>query len=181
MKNMTKEERKEYNRQRYLKKKEQILEQQKQYRQTPMGRAQMLVQGYKREDKKYNRGECTLTAKWIVENIFNKPCAHCEKEGWQIIGCNRLDNSKPHTPDNVEPCCYEHNAELNGIELAKERSKQVYQYTLARELVKIWDSTAECGRNGYHQGTVSDCCNGRVNTHKGFIWSYNPITLTTIH
>ena len=188
MKNMTKEERKEYDRQRYLQKRKEILEYQKQYRETnkkkiaeyfktPMGRAQKLVQTYKRNDKKHGRGECTLTAKWIVENIFTKKCAHCNKEGWQVIGCNRLDNSKPHTPDNVEPCCFEHNNELNYI----ERSKQVYQYTKEGELVKVWNSVNECGRNGYHKGAVWSCCNGRVKTHKGFIWSYNPITLTTIH
>ena len=42
-------------------------------------RAKSLVQNYRVEDKKYNRGECTLTADWIIENIFSKPCAHCGK------------------------------------------------------------------------------------------------------
>ena len=166
---MTKKEKKrEYDRQRYLQKREQILEQQKQYHQTPIGRAYYLVNGYKREDKKHGRGECTLTPQWIIDNIFTKKCAHCDKSGWQIIGCNRLDNSRPHTEDNVEPCCWEHNTELNGVEL----SKQVYQYTLAGELVKVWHSTMECGRNGYNQGTVAACCRGELNKYKGFQWKY---------
>lgn len=78
----------------------------KQYRKTQKGRAISLLMGYKRLDNKYNRGECTLTVQWIVENIFTKPCAHCGETDWHKLGCNRLDNSKPHTPDNVEPCCF---------------------------------------------------------------------------
>lgn len=54
-------------------------------------------------------------------------------------------------------------------------SKQVYQYTLDGKLVKIWNSTKECGSNGYFQGNVSDCCLGKRKTHKGYKWSYNPL------
>lgn len=95
------EQKKEY----YQAHKEERAEYDKQYCKTPMGRALNLVSGYKRSDKKYNRGECTLTAQWVVDNIFTKPCAHCGITGWDVIGCNRLDNSLPHTENNVEPCC----------------------------------------------------------------------------
>lgn len=172
---MTKQEKREYDRKYYLLKREQIRDQQKEYYQTPMGRAQALVNGYKQADKKANRGECTLTPQWIIDNIFTKKCAHCDKSGWQIIGCNRLDNSRPHTPDNVEPCCFEHNNELNGVEL----SKKVYQYTLSGELVKVWKSTQECGRNGYNQSNVASCCRGNLKTYKAFQWSYEPIEKKT--
>lgn len=84
----------------------------KKYRKTPMGRAANLLGNYNTEDKKHNRGKGDLTAEWIVENIFSKPCAHCGKEGWEKIGCNRIDNDKPHTKDNVEPCCEECNKKL---------------------------------------------------------------------
>lgn len=77
----------------------------KEYTKTKMGRASYLAAAYDREDRKYNRGECDFDAKWIVENIFDKPCVHCGETDWRKIGCNRLDNSKPHTKDNVEPCC----------------------------------------------------------------------------
>lgn len=80
------------------------------YNQTPMGRAVNLVNAYKQLDTKYNRGECTLTAKWIVENIFSQPCHYnCGESDWKKMGCDRIDNSKPHTPDNVVPCCAECN------------------------------------------------------------------------
>lgn len=177
----TKEERKEYLHQWYLNHKEYCQEyrknrreitrkQDQERRQTPIGRAAYLCKGYKREDKKYNRGKCTLTAEWIVDNIFSKPCAHCEKTGWQIIGCNRIDNSKPHTPDNVEPCCEECNKDLAGI----EKRKMVYQYTIEGELVRIWPCIMEAEKElGFGHSHISDCCNGKRKTANGYRWSYN--------
>lgn len=73
---------------------------------TPFGRAVNLLYAYKQKDKLYNRGECTLTADWIVEHIFNEPCHYCGESDWHELGCDRIDNSLPHTPDNVVPCCY---------------------------------------------------------------------------
>lgn len=147
-------------------------------------RAIMLNSHYKIEDEKYNRGKGNLTTKWIIDNIFSQPCAHCGKKGWQIIGCNRLDNSKPHTKDNVEPCCRECNAKLRGKDIVKEQSIKVYQYTLNYELVKIWDSARECGRNGFNDTNVGRCCKGgftykgkwiNCKTYKGYRWSYKPL------
>lgn len=90
----------------------------KQLSKTPMGRALYLVGDYRQADRKYARGECNLTAKWIVENIFSKPCVHCGETDWTKLGCNRLDNSKPHTMDNVEPCCKKCNLKLASLDAA---------------------------------------------------------------
>lgn len=56
-----------------------------------------------------------------------------------------------------------------------ETSKQVYQFTLEGKLVREWPSTAEVGRNGFNQGHVASCCNGKLKTHKGYKWSYEPL------
>lgn len=113
---MTKEEKREYDRRRYQASKEKIAAriaeyyqvnkeevavQKAEYRATPIGRAVNLLSGYRQSDKKHNRGECTLTPQWIVDNIFNKPCHYCGESDWHKIGCDRIDNSKPHTEDNV--------------------------------------------------------------------------------
>lgn len=89
--------------------KEKRAEYQAEYRSTPLGRAIYLLDNYKRNDKDANRGECTLTPEWIVENIFSQPCHYCGKTDWHELGCDRIDNSLPHTPDNVVPCCWECN------------------------------------------------------------------------
>ena len=100
-----KEELAEYMKQYYQENKEEIAEIKIQYNKTSMGRAVYLLNGYRKADRKYNRGECTLTAQWIVDNIFTKPCHWCGETDWTKIGCDRIDNSLPHTPDNVIPCC----------------------------------------------------------------------------
>lgn len=68
-------------------------------------RAINLVCSYKKEDIKYNRGECTLTAQWILDNIFSRSCLYCGETDWHLLGCDRKNNTKPHTPDNVVCCC----------------------------------------------------------------------------
>lgn len=84
--------------------KEKKLEIQREWRKTPIGRATMLLSAYNQADVNMNRGKGNLTPEWIVDNIFTKSCK-CGETDWHKLGCNRLDNSKPHTIDNVEPCC----------------------------------------------------------------------------
>lgn len=141
---MTKEEKKEYDRQRYLRNRDKLLEQTKLYQKrnkekvkeyhdkynkqyyrdniverkeylkeyfkTKIGRASYLLKNYKREDRKHNRGECDLTPKWIVENVFSKSCHYCGENDWTKLGCDRIDNDKAHTVDNIVPCCAECNS-----------------------------------------------------------------------
>lgn len=59
--------------------------------------------------------------------------------------------------------------------IAEKLSKQVYQYDKYRTLVAIWESTNEAGRNGFCKSHISACCNGKLKSHKGYIWSYNPL------
>lgn len=50
--------------------------------------------------------------------------------------------------------------------------KKVGQYTLDGELVKIYDSISEIPSNKFIQSNISNCCNGKRKTHKGFIWRF---------
>ena len=58
-------------------------------------------------------------------------------------------------------------ARING-----KISKKVLQFTLDGEFVREWESTQECGRNGFNQGHVAECCRGERKSHKGFIFKY---------
>lgn len=52
-------------------------------------------------------------------------------------------------------------------------SKQVVQIDLnTNEVIKVWGSVNEAGRQGFSQGNISECCNGKRKTHKGFRWMY---------
>lgn len=163
-----KQEKYEYDRKRYSEKRDSILKYSSDVYNTKEGRALHLLIAYNATDKQHNRGKGDLTPEWIIEHIFSQPCAHCGKTGWNVIGCNRLDVSKPHTMDNVEPCCWECNNEIE-----KERQKKkVCQLTLSNELVKIWDSVNEAGRNGFNSSGISNCCNGKYKKSGGFKWQF---------
>lgn len=77
------------------------------YHKTKMGRASALNLRYNQEDKK--RGLAILgniKTKWIVDNIFSgQKCVYCGDQDWTHLGCDRIDNTKPHTPDNVVCAC----------------------------------------------------------------------------
>ena len=54
------------------------------------------------------------------------------------------------------------------------RSKSVGAFDKNGELVMAFPSIAECGRQGFSQANVCNCCRGVKNykTHKGYIWRY---------
>lgn len=136
-------------------------------------RAINLINKYNTMDKRANRTKGDLTTKWVVENIFTKPCSHCGKTGWDVIGCNRLDNSKSHTMDNVEPCCYECNVKLGAQYVKKKLAKRVDQIdSITGEVLRQWNSTQDSTTEGYNEGAVAACARSKIKKYKGYIWKY---------
>ena len=78
-------------------------------------------------------------------------------------GCTTWMKGKHHTEESKKK-----NAESHRGKQSSKR-KQVYQYTLDGELVKVWDSTYI---DGFNKGHIAECCRGERKTHKGFIWKY---------
>lgn len=165
----------------YQKNKESVLKKQKCYRKTPMGRACHLISGYAVQDKRKGfEKSIDFDAKWIVDNIFSKPCPYCGETDWRKLGCNRINEDLPHTKDNVEPCCYDCNTK-------KLRMRKVYQYTLEGVLVKVWESLKEIRENkNYSYSSIQECLRGKrysslrkkwyeVKKANGYIWSYKPL------
>lgn len=75
-------------------------------------RASHQVRLYKFLDKRNGFDDVVdFDGEWMVENIYTV-CPYCGETDWRKLGCNRLDNSKPHTKDNVEPCCKKCNSKL---------------------------------------------------------------------
>lgn len=53
------------------------------------------------------------------------------------------------------------------------KSKQVVQYDLEGNLINVFPSAIEVHRQfGYSCGCISECCNGKLKTYKGFIWKF---------
>ena len=119
-----------------------------------------------------------LVAETFLENPENKPCINHKIEGKKGKSMNFVFFNKDGTIDKerttIEWATYEENInyETRTERAAKAKSKRVLQFSLSGELIREWDSTAECGRNGFKQGAVCDCCNGKQKTHKGFRFMY---------
>ena len=95
-----------------------------------------LLMGYKSQDKKHNL-DCDLTVQWIIDNITSKPCNYC---GNMInIGCDRIDNNKGHTKDNVISCCTICNSARNNnfsVSEMKKIGKVIKQIMEEREVAR---------------------------------------------
>ena len=72
-------------------------------------KASKMVSSYRIKDNKKGF-YCDITVEQML-NIMNQPCIYCGDTN--KIGCDRIDNNKGHTIDNVVPCCVECNKARN--------------------------------------------------------------------
>lgn len=78
----------------------------KQFYQTITGMAARRRNHYLADDKEKGFDTAqTITAKWIAENILTASCIYCHDTEPYHLGCDRIDESKGHTPDNVVCAC----------------------------------------------------------------------------
>ena len=75
-------------------------------------KASKMISSYRNKDKRNGVDICDLTIDWMIDNILTKSCIYCGDT--HRIGCDRLDNNKGHTKNNVVPCCLECNTARNN-------------------------------------------------------------------
>lgn len=66
-------------------------------------KASKMISTYKHLDKARGFEICDIDIDWMIENIIHKPCVYCGDT--HLVGCDRINNNKGHTKDNVVPCC----------------------------------------------------------------------------
>ena len=93
--------------------------------------------------------------------IFNED-GSIDKEKTSIEWVTRKENNNYGT----------HNERMAKTKTNGKKSKRVLQLTKSGDLIREWPSTRECGRNGFDQGAVADCCRGERKSHKGFRFMY---------
>lgn len=105
-------------------KREKILAKKAEYREThknvindyivsPNGRAHRLVADYKIADVEANRGVGDVTPDYITNVLFPMGCYWCGEKDYTKLGCDRIDNTRPHNMDNVVCSCTRCNVRRN--------------------------------------------------------------------
>ena len=98
-------------------------------------KASKMISSYKILDRKNGYPVCDITIDWMIANILTKPCTYCGDT--KRVGCDRIDNDRGHTMDNVVPCCVECNAIRNrffSYEEMKELGRAVREIKAKREI-----------------------------------------------
>ena len=136
------------------------------------------IKGYLRVELSKNgeRKKCSvhrLVAQTFIPNPENLPeVNHIDEDKTN----NRVDNLewKWHKDNCNHGTRNERIGKANKIVQTNnsKKSKRVLQLSLSGELIKVWPSVSECGRNGFDKGNVCKCCNGKSKTYKGFRWEY---------
>ena len=75
-------------------------------------KASKMISSYRIKDRANGVELCDIDIDWMIENILKKPCHYCGDI--HRVGCDRIDNNKGHTKDNVIPCCIECNTARNN-------------------------------------------------------------------
>ena len=106
---------------------------------TMHGRALRLLGHYRREDKKYKRGECTLTEQWIIEDSA------------------RNEHTSNQKQLSVTQRCYKGDPEFEFIEAGRDK----LNYTSNILEVDTWNGTS-----GSYPGKMSNCLIA-INSYSG--------------
>lgn len=75
------------------------------------GKASKMLSSYRHIDIVNNTEQCDMSIDWLIDNILTQACHYCGDT--RRIGCDRIDNDRGHTKDNVVPCCIECNTARN--------------------------------------------------------------------
>lgn len=115
--------------------------------------------------------------------IGHLPKCNLAGKGNDRLEINHKDENRANNcVENLELISHKENNNYgsHSRKIASATAKTVYQYTKDMTLVRIWESTKECGRNGFSNGNVNLCCNKKYhregnNFYRGFFWSYKPL------
>ena len=135
-----------------------------------------IVDGYRRIGLRKNNIEKKYLIHRLVALAFVKNTKPNEYNIVDHIDRNRENNDKDNlrwVNNKINVNNVSEESKLNKIKVLKEiKSKKVYQYNKEGNLIKEWNSAMDAERKGFNHTCISDCCNGKRKTHKGFIWSF---------
>ena len=105
-----------------------------------------------------------LVASAFIPNPNNYPCVNHKSE---VKTDNRVDN--------LEWCTQEYNINYGtrNEKASKALSKPIVQIHKSGLIIGVYDSTRQIERElNINHGSISQCCNGKLNSAGGFKWEY---------
>lgn len=107
----------------------------------------------------------------VAEAFIEIPEELKHLNGTRYLQVNHKDEDKTNNNvNNLEWCDRTYN--INYGTRNERCSKPVLQYTLDGQFIREWESATEAGRNGFNQGNIAACCQGKRKSHHKFIWKY---------
>lgn len=110
---------------------------------------------------KYKKLLHRVVAEKYIPNPDGKPCV------------NHIDGNKSNNhAANLEWVTYSENEQHSFHVLGKKDTffKAVEAFDTEGNLVHSFESMREAHRSGFNSGRISDCCKGKIKTHKGLSW-----------
>lgn len=151
--------------------KESINNKKRDYHKTKDGHISLMLSSIKQRcenpnTKRYHRyggrGIKNLISREDISFLWDRDNASSLK----IPSIDRINNDGDYVLDNcqiIEKWC-------NASKEMKKR--QVSQIDTDGNIIKVWESLAEAGRNGFQPQNIYHCCQGKRPSHKGFKWKY---------
>ena len=103
----------------------------------------------------------------IYESVTGKPIP----SGMQINHRSEVKDENFFANLELMTCKENINWGTGNNRRSKSQGKQVGAFK-NNELVMTFHSTNEAQRQGFYHSAVSNCCNGKRKTHKGYEWHY---------
>ena len=122
-----------------------------------------------KNNKCYTKTIHRLVAINFIKNKYNKYCVN-------HINGNKLNNNV----NNLEWVTNSENSKhlYQVLNYKSHLIKNVLQYDLNNNLIKIWEGFREVERNlNIKQSSISKCCKGIYKTAGGFIWRFEKLKL----
>ena len=121
--------------------------------------------GYKRVCLTDNLGKrkMYMVHRVVYESVTGAPIP----EGLQV---NHIDENK--TNNNINNLNLMTCKENNNFGTRTQRCSKLVGAFKDGNLVMTFPSAREANRNGFKKSHISECCNGKIKTYKGYIWKF---------
>ena len=136
-----------------------------------------------KDGKKHDKRVHRLVAEAFIPNPHNLPCVnHKDENSLNNFVYVNQDGSVDFEKSNLEWCTHEYNSNY-GTRNKRVSANKIGVFNnplISKKVVAVKDgeavmefaSTREAERHGFCSSAVSDCCNGKRKTHKGYQWFF---------